>query len=49
MTIKFSGNFTASADGVLTLGVQTILTALNSYNGTDLKVATESISGTLAN
>lgn len=49
ITIKFTGNFTASADGVLTLGVQNILTALNSYNGTDLKVAAEGISGSLAN
>ncbi|MBC7741620.1 MAG: hypothetical protein H7061_05460 [Bdellovibrionaceae bacterium] len=50
MTIKFRGNFVASADGALTLGVQTILTALNSYTGAaDFKTTVESISGTLAN
>ena len=50
MTIKFSGNFTASADGVLTLGVQNILTALNSFNApSDLKVTAEGVSGNLAN
>ncbi len=49
VTIKFSGNFTADSDGTLTLGVQSILNQLNSYNGADLKVSTESISGVLSN
>ncbi len=50
ITIKFSGNFTASADGALTLGVQTILNQLNSYNApATLKTTAESISGVLAN
>lgn len=50
ITIKFEGNFTANADGVLTLGVQQIITALNSYNGgSSLKIAAESISGVLNN
>lgn len=48
ITIKFTGEFTASDDGVLTLGVQNILDALNSYNGsTTLKDAAESASGSL--
>jgi hypothetical protein len=49
MTIKFRGNFDATTDGTLTLGVQTILDALNAYNSTDLKVAVEAISGDLHN
>lgn len=50
ITIKFEGNFTANADGTLTLGVQQILTALNNYNGVGtLKTAAESISGALSN
>lgn len=49
MTLKFRGNFTANVDGTLTLGIQTILTGLNSYNNTDLKLALESISGDLTN
>ncbi|WII73726.1 hypothetical protein QJS83_07535 [Bdellovibrio sp. 22V] len=49
ITIKFSGTFTADTDGALTLGVQNILDQLNSYNGPDLKVAAESVSGELAN
>lgn len=50
ITIKFEGNFSANADGTLTLGVQQILTALNSYNGAGtLKTAAESISGALSN
>ncbi len=50
MTIKFRGTFVAAADGTLTLGVQTILTALNSYNApSDLKTTVEGISGSLAN
>ncbi|WP_374075615.1 hypothetical protein [Bdellovibrio bacteriovorus] len=49
ITIKFSGTFDANADGTLTLGVQTILDQLNSYNGADLKVAAEAVSGELRN
>lgn len=50
MTIKFRGTFVAGADGTLTLGVQTILTALNSFNApSDLKTSVEAISGNLAN
>jgi hypothetical protein len=50
ITIKFSGSFDANADGTLTLGVQTILNQLNSYNApADLKVTAEAISGVLAN
>ena len=50
ITIKFEGNFTANADGVLTLGVQQILNSLNSYNGgSSLKVTAEGISGVLSN
>lgn len=50
ITIKFEGSFTANADGVLTLGVQQIITALNNYNGSGtLKVAAESVSGALSN
>lgn len=50
ITIKFEGDFTASADGTLTLGVQQILTQLNSYSASGtLKSAAESISGVLSN
>lgn len=50
ITIKFEGNFTANADGTLTLGVQQILNALNSYNGAgSLRTAAESIGGALSN
>ncbi|MCM2352881.1 MAG: hypothetical protein NDI63_04630 [Pseudobdellovibrio sp.] len=50
ITIKFEGQFTANADGVLTLGVQQIIDGLNSYNGgSTLKATTESISGVLSN
>lgn len=50
ITIKFEGDFTANADGTLTLGVQQILTQLNSYSASGtLKTAAESISGALSN
>ena len=50
MTIKFRGNFVAASDGTLTLGIQTILSALNSYTAaSDLKTTIEGISGSLAN
>lgn len=50
VTIKFEGDFTANADGTLTLGVQQILTQLNSYNGAaSLKTSAEAISGVLSN
>ena len=50
VTIKFEGDFTANADGTLTLGVQQILTQLNGYNGAaSLKTSAEAISGVLSN
>ena len=50
ITVKFSGTFTANADGALTLGVQTILNQLNTFNaGTTLKVHAEAVSGVLSN
>jgi len=51
VTIKFEGDFSANADGTLTLGVQQILTQLNSYDGlsASLKVSAEAISGVLNN
>lgn len=50
ITIKFEGDFTASADGTLTLGVQQILTQLNSYSAAvSLKTSAEAISGVLSN
>lgn len=48
ITIKFEGLFTADSDGTLTLAVQDILNALNSFNGSErLKDAAEAISGNL--
>lgn len=48
ITIKFSGTFTADSNGVLTLGVQQIIDALNAYDGsTQLKNIAEDASGEL--
>lgn len=47
ITVKFDGNFDANVDGTLTLGVQTILDQLNTFNGGDLKVTLEAASGDL--
>ncbi|MCM2280985.1 MAG: hypothetical protein NDI61_03970 [Bdellovibrionaceae bacterium] len=50
ITIKFSGQFDANDDGVLTLGAQNILDQLNNYSGTgSLKDAAEAVSGELSN
>ncbi len=50
VTIKFSGVFTADSDGVLNLGVQSILTQLNTYSGVGtLKDSAEAASGILSN
>jgi hypothetical protein len=50
ITIKFSGVFNADADGVLNLGVQNILDALNSYTApASLRDTAEAVSGVLSN
>ena len=49
ITIKFEGSFIVSGDADLELGIQAILDAANTYNGTgsNLKDAMEAISGVL--